>query len=204
MIIRHIPLLRGSSERRQGQSLIEAIAALGILTIGMLGVLALLSRSFSLERETADESKATYLASEGIEVAKNLIDHGVYSGVAQGQETNGWSGGITGSCFSFLPGGSNYYYLDFATYQCPSPQGSSAPDPLYFKPNGTAPGAGMYYDSVDAAKIQGATPTNFSRVVEVSRPDASTIDVISTVTWSGGTLASQSVTLEDVFYNWHP
>ncbi len=202
----HIPshAAYGRPGRRRGQSLIEAIAALGILTVGMLGVLALLSRSFSLQRETADEAKATYLASEGIEIAKSLVDHNVYMGVAQGQETNGWSGGLSGSCFPFSSGGSNYYYVDFETYQCPSPQGSSTSDPLYFKPSGTAPGAGMYYDSADAAKVQGATKTNFSRVVEVSRPDASTIDVVSTVSWTGDGIAGQSVTLEDTFYNWHP
>ncbi len=190
---------------RKGQSLIEAIAALGILTVGLMGVLALLSRSFLLQRETADQAKATYLASEGLEIAKSIIDHNVYTGVAQGQESNGWNGAITG-CFQFSAGGANYYYLDFETYNCPSSQGSSSvpPDPLYYYAPNAATGQGMYYDSADGTKIQGAVKTDFSRVVEISRPDANTINVISTVTWSTGVITGQSITVEDTFYNWHP
>ncbi len=193
------------TELRRGQSLIEAIAALGIITVGLMGVLGLLSRSFLLQRETADQAKATYLASEGLEIAKSLIDHNVYTGVAQGQESNGWNGAITG-CFQFSAGGTNYYYLDFETYNCPPSQGSSSvpPDPLYYYAPNAATGQGMYYDSADGMKIQGATKTDFSRVVEISRPDANTINVISTVTWNTGTIISQAITVEDTFYNWHP
>lgn len=195
---------------RSGQSLIEAIAALGILTVGLMGVLGLLSRSFLLQREAADRAKATYLASEGLEIAKSLIDHNVYTGVAQGEESNGWSGstggGTLAGCFDFSAGGTNYYYLDFETYNCPSSQGSSSvpPDPLYYYAPNPATGQGMYYDSADGTRIQGAVKTDFSRVVEISRPDANTINVISTVTWNTGAITGQSITVEDTFYNWHP
>ena len=62
------------SGSRTGQILIEAIIALSALTIGFLGILALLSSSLSLNRVISDNYTATYLAAEGIEVVKNAID----------------------------------------------------------------------------------------------------------------------------------
>ena len=67
---------------RRGQSIIEAMVAISILTTGFLGIFALLSKSFFLSRVVADETTATYLASEGMEITKNIIDHDVYTGLA--------------------------------------------------------------------------------------------------------------------------
>ena len=58
----------------QGQALVESIVAMSVLTVGFLGLLALLARSLSAERVVADNYIATYLAAEGIEVTKNIID----------------------------------------------------------------------------------------------------------------------------------
>lgn len=57
-----------------GQALIEVLVAVSILTIGMLGVVTLLNRALSLNRVISDNYTATYLAAEGVELAKNLID----------------------------------------------------------------------------------------------------------------------------------
>lgn len=193
---------------RKGQSIVEALIALSILTIGLLGVLGLLSHSLYLQRETADQAKATYLASEGIEVAKNLIDHNVYIAVSQEsqgvKESAGWNGGVAwndhpnSDCFNFGTGGAQYYYLDFQTYSCPVQAGSSAPRTLYIAPD--AQGVDHYY----ATDVAGAVASDFKRVVEISRPTANKMLVQSTVTWSAGNLPTQSITLEDTFYNWHP
>jgi type II secretory pathway pseudopilin PulG len=195
-----LSFLRFSS--RRGQSIVEAMVALSVLMLGLMGVLTLLSRSLFLARVASDQAKATYLASEGIEIAKSLIDHNVYSGIAAGSsaESSGWAGSLSGSCFGFSTGGSNYYDLDFRTYGCPQPAGSD-PDPLYLFTDPST-GVGMYYDSADLPT--GATLTNFSRVVKVSRPSDNEMDVQSTVTWSTGVLTGQSLVLEDHFYNWHP
>mgnify|MGYP001599451310 CR=1 FL=1 len=60
-----------------GQVLMESLIAITIATVGLLGMFALLSRSLSLTRVVADRYVATYLAAEGIEVVKNLIDTNV-------------------------------------------------------------------------------------------------------------------------------
>ena len=55
------------------------MVAITVLTVGFLGISSLLSQSLALNRVTTNEITATYLASEGIEIAKNLIDHDVYA-----------------------------------------------------------------------------------------------------------------------------
>lgn len=57
-----------------GQLLIEAIIAITIVVVGILAVFTLLSESQSLNRVVADRYVGTYLASEGIELIKNLVD----------------------------------------------------------------------------------------------------------------------------------
>lgn len=54
--------------------MIEAIVALSIAVVGLLGILALISRSVSLNRVVADRYVAAYLATEGVEIVKNLVD----------------------------------------------------------------------------------------------------------------------------------
>jgi len=61
---------------KNGQVLVEAIVAITIATVGLLGIFSFISRSFSLNRVVADQYIGTYLAAEGIELTKNLIDKG--------------------------------------------------------------------------------------------------------------------------------
>jgi hypothetical protein len=176
-----------NNRRRRGQSLIEALVALTILMVALLGIEALLTRSFLLDRVTADQTKATYLASEGIEIAKSLIDHDVYEDIATGGNAGGW-----GHC---LPPGD--YQLDFMTVNCPSPNNFDG-TPLGFDPT-----MGLY--SYDHGLYGGTlTPTDFVRRIHITEPSANEIDVESTVTWSTGSVIDQSLTLEDQFYNWNP
>ena len=57
--------------------LVEALVALSILVVGLLGIVTLLARSLGLSRVVADNYVGMYLASEGIEVAKNILDGNV-------------------------------------------------------------------------------------------------------------------------------
>lgn len=54
--------------------IVELLVALGVLTGGFLGVLGLLSSSLSLNRIVTENYIGTYLASEGMEIVRNLID----------------------------------------------------------------------------------------------------------------------------------
>ncbi|MDP2741592.1 MAG: hypothetical protein Q8O66_02835 [bacterium] len=57
-----------------GQVLVEAIVAISLLTVGFLAIFSLLGRSLALNRATVQSYTATYLAAEGIEIARNIVD----------------------------------------------------------------------------------------------------------------------------------
>jgi type II secretory pathway pseudopilin PulG len=171
---------------RRGQTLVEALIALSILTVGFVGIVGLLTKSFQLNRTISNDTQATYLASEGIEVAKNLIDHDVYEQLS-GNSSYSW-----GSCFPY-PGGYYYYPIDYQTTDCASLNFSNSPPdtPLYFDPT----------TDMFTTNSLGTNPTNFVRNIEVIN-NGEDLDVRSTVTWATGG-QSNTITLEDHFYNWH-
>lgn len=72
--------MQGKYHKNKGYVLIEAIIAITIAVVGLLGIFSLLSRSLSLNRVVADRFVASYLAAEGIEIVKNLIDNNILAG----------------------------------------------------------------------------------------------------------------------------
>jgi Tfp pilus assembly protein PilV len=159
---------------RKGQSLIEAMVALGVLTTGFLGIISILSKSFFYERTISDTMTATYLASEGIEVVKNIIDNATLN-------SKTWE-----SCFS-----NGDYEVDY-TSKCGNLKTYNTSDYLSFDSN-----TGLYfYDSA-------STKTNFLRDVKINI-NGDEIIIDSTVNWNSGILTNQSITMEDHFYNWQP
>lgn len=59
----------------KGQVLVESIIALTVLTLGFLSLIGLLNSSIGLTKIANENYIATYLAAEGIEVVKNIIDN---------------------------------------------------------------------------------------------------------------------------------
>ncbi|HUC31363.1 MAG TPA: prepilin-type N-terminal cleavage/methylation domain-containing protein [Candidatus Paceibacterota bacterium] len=178
---------------RRGQTLVEALVALSILTTGFIGIVGLLNKSFQLNRTTTDDTQATYLAAEGIEITKSLIDHDVYTGLAGGNND-------FGACF---PSSGYYYPIDIETTDCASLLMNSPNNPpntpLFLKPNIIGGVTTAYLFTTDSF---GAAPTDFVRNIEVVN-NGNELDVQSTVIWTSGPL-SNTITLEDHFYNWHP
>lgn len=110
-------LSRPGVNMRGGQLLIEMLVALGILTVGFLGVMSLLSRALSLNRVVADNYTATYLASEGVEVVKNILDGNAMQG-------KGWNAGFSDGDFEadfgsrgLTPSQGRYLTFDNSTHQ---------------------------------------------------------------------------------------
>lgn len=176
--------------------------ALGMLTIGFLGIVGLLSQSFYLNRVTRDQTTATYLAAEGVEIAKNIIDHDMYR--------NG--GGHWGECFREALGGAQEqdFAMDYTTLTGGQSCGTAPQYPELF--DSARP---LIYDTAQnryGYNFLGAAPgslvtTDFVRDISVTIPSAENgnlIIVSSTVTWSSSPLGSQGVTMVDYFYNWFP
>ena len=57
-----------------GFTLIEVLAALFVLTVGMIGVTALLTRTASFTAGVNSNLAASFLAQEGLEIARNTRD----------------------------------------------------------------------------------------------------------------------------------
>ncbi len=165
---------------RKGQSLVETIVALSVLIIGFMGLIALLSRSFAASNFVSENYIATYLASEGIEVVKNLIDHNRKLG-EQG-ELIAWNEGLVNNCpcevewssTGLLTSENRRLWLDPAT--------------------------GLY------SYRAGGVLTKFVRTVGIELVDSDHLRVVSVVKWdsSGGITGvsiHSEVNLEDHFFN---
>jgi len=157
------------------------MVAVSILTIGFLGIVGLLSRALALNRVVADNYTATYLAAEGIEITKNIVD----GNIVQGQPWN--SGGGVSNCTGSVESGIDGCEADLNSLALQSYTGQ----PLDFDP------ADRIYDYGG-----GSVPTSFRRRIVVTLLGQNEIKVESQVTWTtlgGGT---SEVVLEDHFFNW--
>lgn len=158
---------------RHGQALIEVLVAISILVVGLLGVVGLLSRALGLNRVVADNYTATYLASEGIEVAKNIIDANSLNGA-------GWNAGINFG---------NDLEVD---YDSDNLRNIATGRPLLFD----AASRRYSYRS-------GLETPYFRRIrVELVNGGAAEVKVTSEVNWVTRGGGESKVVLEDHFYNW--
>jgi len=151
--------------------------ALSMITVAFLGIATLLSQSFFLNRAATNETIASYLAAEGIEITKNIIDNDVY-GNPLPETKLAW-----GDCCAT----GNYTVEYDSTALSLGNRGV----PLKFDPT-----KGYQYNT--------GNTTPFSRMIRITLSTASEIDVQSVVTWSTGPLTNETVTDEDHFYDWHP
>jgi type II secretory pathway pseudopilin PulG len=75
---------------------VELLVAISIITVSMLGIFVLLTRAVGLRQVLVEEYIAAYLASEGIEVSRNLFDKSFIdteaSGTAEQNAFYGWTG----------------------------------------------------------------------------------------------------------------
>lgn len=75
-----------------GYLMIESMIGITIAIVGILGVLGLISRSTSLNRLVSNQFIGNYLAAEGIEITKNLIDANII-------QNKPWNQGFTNGSF---------------------------------------------------------------------------------------------------------
>jgi len=169
--------------QRRGQTIVEAMVAVSLLIIGFLGIISLINRSIGLNRVVADNYTATYLAAEGIEVVKSLVDSNFIQGTP-------WFTGFescTGSC---------EWEVQYDT----SWEDAST-RPVNYS------GRFLNYETTSALYSYSpfGEPTPFRRRVMVVLGGAGNneITVRSFVEWRsrGGSLSS--IELEDHFYNWY-
>lgn len=165
---------------RKGSLMIESMVAISITLISLLGVFALLSQSIALNKNASQKFVATYLAAEGIEIVRSMVD-------ANYAASQPWNKDI-GSGITPV----NYEVVYNSTVSDWNNLGSNESTAfLNFDP-----ATGIYSYGI-------GQPTPFVRTVAVTNVSGDEIRVVSTVNWSERG-AAQSVYLEDHFLNWRP
>lgn len=172
---------------QKGQILVESLVGITIAVIALTGVLTLLSNSLGVNKEIGRQFTATYLAAEGVEVIKGMIDSNYASG-------NAWNDGLSNGA----------YEVEYD---------STSPDDTRFSSDNTEkstrelfvnPSTGFH--SYDGA----GTMTTYIRTVQITNIDRGgdttpdQIKVKSVVDWEGRGGEDQSVMIEDHFFDWRP
>lgn len=156
-----------------GQMLIEAMVALSILIVSVFSIFALISRAISLNRVVSDQYVASYLASEGIEVVKNMIDTNL-----KPPQCRAWNYGIN----------QGTYEVAYNSAQLLSVSGS----PLNFDEN---TGVYSYGGGTPTRFLRTVTIEHFGSPVVEMRVNAR-------VSWKGRGGSQSVVDVEDHFYDW--
>lgn len=69
-------MIRRNGNTRKGFSLAEVLLSIAVMTVGILPILASISRSFEVSLSNRDFVTASGLAQEGVELVKNMKDNG--------------------------------------------------------------------------------------------------------------------------------
>ena len=80
----------------KGFTLLEVIAAIFLMTIGVIGILSLVNQTIISSQTTSSRLVASYLAQEGIEIVKNIRDTNsleIHKGLLPEEQ---WIYGLTG------------------------------------------------------------------------------------------------------------
>ncbi len=160
------------TREEKGSLMIESMVATTLVVIGILGIMSLLSRSANLSHYASHSFQATYLAAEGIEVVKNILDTDISRNMQWGTSMQGAASPL---CVYY----NTVTNLDLAS--CAGGEGIAY-----------APSAGLFLGPNSGAL--------FKREVTVTETGG-VYDVISTVSWKEGS-EQKSVVLEDTFYPW--
>ena len=165
----------------KGQVLNEALIAMGIITVGVLGMAGFLSKAVAEGRYISNQTTAVNLAAEGIEIAKNILDGNALSG------PGAWNEGIEDEGF---------YEVDYSSEDLGEPVlGGGSENKLKYLKKRTVSGMDFYGYS-------GGDETGFKRSVEIENITESQIRATSTVYWRArGTLLNE-ISLTSDFYYW--
>ncbi|SRR6266481_5933936 len=160
---------------RRGQTIVEGMVAVTVLVTGFLGVVTLLVTSLGINRTVTDNYQGGFLASEGVEIIKNIIDANIIAGRA-------WNAN--------LPDGD--YEVQYDT------TADLAPPPAYS-------GRKLAFDPrTHLYSYAGAQSMPFTRRIRITNlPGGLEMQVnsIVTVTSRGEQL---DINVEDHFFHWRP
>lgn len=159
--------------QNRGQSLLELMVAMSVMTIGFLAIFAVLSQSLGLNKVAANQYAAANLAGEGIEVVKNITD----SNVVQGND-RAWNEGLRNGDFG-------------VQYDSTSLEERWKDEKLKFDI-----ATGLY-------GYEAGEKTNFIRTIKIESISENEVKVNSIVKWQDRAGTDFEINLEDRLFNWH-
>lgn len=165
-------------KNNNGQMLIELMVALGVLTVGFLGMVSLLSKAIALNRTISENYQATYLATEGVEIMKNLLDANLL-------QSRSWNAGF---------GANETYEVQYDS------SWAAGKEPVRILNNNDLRKIKMNSDGFFNYS-EGAT-TPFARRIVVQLIGSYEVQVNSIVSWTSRGGGEFETNIEDHFYNW--
>jgi len=169
----------------KGFTIVEALLATFVITVGVVGVLAVVNQTTAFTQVTSSRLTAIYLAQEGIEIVKNIRDTNflkVHKGLLAEDQ---WVQGLTG-----CEGGCEADYTDSTL---------SAGD-RYFKIEG-----GFYKYSVSGTETSFKRKITVFDLVDLTDPPDDIIDqmkVLVEVSWEERGRTHQVAAQENVYKWW--
>jgi len=171
----HAPCSMLHDER--GQLLIESVIAISLVIVGMMAILGFLANALSLNRVVSDQLTATYLAGEGIEIVKNIIDSNKGNGKL-------WNDGLKVNAATDYSPQYDDKKLNAAEFQL----------------------GPLLYDADKGYGYKDGTATAFKRKVTLTPiirgGTVNEYQVNSLVEWTSRGGGIFSINIEDHFYNW--
>jgi type II secretory pathway pseudopilin PulG len=184
-----IPLISHSLRGSRAFTLVETLVAIAILMISVSGPLAVANKALTAALYAKDQSTASFLAQEEMEIIKNVKGNNIIQG---GGQSNQWLGSVLSSCNG----------------KCDITVSSSG---SFNKINNRSSSYPLYVDSQYNYNHDGnGTKTIFSRYFSLTEvggnncnPSSSECQVTVIVSWNEGTV-SNAVTLSSEILNVAP
>jgi Tfp pilus assembly protein PilV len=168
-----------SNRSKSGQTIVELLISISVLTVGFMGILNLLNQSLSMNRMVTDSYTGLNLSTEGLEIMKNMVDHNIILHQPWNQD--------------LCPSAS--FEVDYATNDL-----TATGVKLAFPTSTTK----LLYDTSAGFQYGTGSPVNFTRTVKTDCSNPDRIRVTSLVSWTTRGNAKFETEAEDYFFDWRP
>ena len=185
--------------KNAGFTLVETLVAIAILMIAIAGPLTVAEKGLSAAIYARDQMMASYLAQDGMEYVKNVVDtneiqihnnSASYDWLYYAQAPNTELVSSTNnSCNSNV----NACYVDTITGKI-STCSNSLNCPLYLSTNG-------YSNLTTSGSVTPFTRTYYIQTFQVNGVNNNAANIVMTVTWPGDVVGGGGVILEDTMFD---
>lgn len=182
----------------RGFTLVETVVALAVLTAAIVGPMSLVSSGIVSARASKNLTIASYLAQEGMEIARGIKENNVLAGRSgNGGDCNDSANWNYGLC-------AGAWRADISTFSLlgnpDSPLLLDPGDPGFFNYQSGNPTA--FARRVDIASLVSPADDEADAVSGLTIPAADILEVTVTVAWREGFGLAREIALRERFYNW--